>query len=741
MTGYGTHMLTEPAAREAEVKALSRVTASPNAAAVGGSLMFGVTVVVPSFSGVNRIGRCLRSLVEQDLAPAHFEVVVVVNGEDDGTVDFIRTFRSEYPEHSIRICFLAVPSAGAARNVGIRSARFSYLTFVDDDDEVGPEFLKSLLAVASPSCVGVAPIIDVTPDGTETVVNRINAQITSRSTAPFALSSVPVLAGFNACKLFPTAALHGIRYPEDLASGEDICFMAAVTVANSFEARVASTGREAAYFRHLRPQSMSRQKADFAFSVTQRLEVMRRLERNRSWDGSHNDNLLRSLVRAQANFLRAFLQAEPDARAEVEAAVEASGVREFPWPILNDGLARDLVVSYCFAPYADTSAVVAAKAIRERGRVVDVISNRMNQVRTRDESLNLVAGRFIDKAVEIDTPPSFAGWKPMAEFVRKGLAVADRQHAAIGGYRTVYSRVLWPASHFLAAVFKLRHPEVRWTAEFSDPLTHDALGRPRPGSIEHDELYNALRRGLSSRGFAPPKSESLFSWCEYVTYVLADELIFTNENQLEVMLLNVKNRKLRGNIRDKATIRRHPTLPPSSYDLVPSSYGLDDGVINIGYFGAFYENRGMSDLLTALAGVPVPTREKIRLHIFTSKSEELRSAVAARGLEETVHINPYRPFLEFLNLTSRFDVLLVNDVLRGADLPLNPFLPSKYSDYAGSGVPVWAMVEEGSPLSRLPARYRTPVGDVARAQELLEQLVLDRAPQQSPRNSLDVVLP
>lgn len=46
-----------------------------------------------------------------------------------------------------------------------------------------------------------------------------------------------------------------------------------------------------------------------------------------------------------------------------------------------------------------------------------------------------------------------------------------------------------------------------------------------------------------------------------------------------------------------------------------------------------------------------------------------------------------------------YDYLLVNDAETKGIKPLNPYLPSKVSDYLGANVPFWALVEAGSPLS------------------------------------------
>lgn len=710
---HGSTMLLDRAARDAEIRALQDALKGNSSVAEQSpsDLAHGVSVVIPSYQGRLRIASSLQSLIEQTLDPALFEIVLVVNGEDDGTFALAMSIRDANPDHQFRILYQAQPSAGAARNLGITAARFQYLTFVDDDDYVGPAFLSELLGAAAPDCVSVAPIINVSSAGEEDPLNALNVQISARGKKKFKLNAAGSILGFNACKLIPTKAAKEITYSESLRSGEDICFMASLAVVNSFDAVVASNEPSAAYFRVLREESISRQPLDFDFAVRQRLEVIRELESMRSWDSAPNDVLLSGLMRSQANFIRRYLDENPADRQQVVQTVDSFNIKDFPWSRINEGTARDLVVSYCFAPYSDTSAVIASKAIVERGKVVDVIYNNMSTVRRKDSNLDTIAGRFIDTATEIQAPASFSGWTQISEFISKGITVADRRDALNGGYESLYSRVLWPGSHFLAALFKIRHSGVKWTAEFSDPLSTDASGLPRAGDLVRDDMFDVFNRAVTAKGFATLETDSLFTWCEYLTYILADELIFTNENQLTYMVNHVADKRLKRMIESKSIVRVHPTPPARSYEVLPTKYALSDSVVNVGYFGAFYENRGLREVLTALSNVSPDMRRTLRLHVFTNKADDLARQVQEFGLVGVVKAQGYRPYLEFLNLSRQFDVLLVNDVERSGELAINPFLPSKYSDYKGTGVPIWGLIDEGSALSRETLAYTSRVGD------------------------------
>lgn len=197
-------------------------------------------------------------------------------------------------------------------------------------------------------------------------------------------------------------------------------------------------------------------------------------------------------------------------------------------------------------------------------------------------------------------------------------------------------------------------------------------------------------------------------------------MLFTNVNQRDYMLGCCPPR-VADMVSAKSVFAAQPTLPPRFYTLQQPDYPIPSDRVNIAYFGNFYATRGLDDLLVAMAGLPENLRERICLHVFTSTSDALRDRGSELGLAEQLRIGPYVGYLDFLNLTTRFDCLLVNDAVTDPGVR-NPFLPSKLSDYRGSGSRVWGLVEEGSPLSAEPLTYASPVGDVGTARRVLADL-------------------
>ncbi|PFG44334.1 glycosyl transferase family 2 [Isoptericola jiangsuensis] len=729
---YGRWILNDSTFRQREINRLkSHIRDSEDQARQRSShSAHGVSVIIPTYRGRDRIVGTLDSVHAQALDPELFEVIVVANGEPDGTLEIVRELAAGTSVPT-RLIHARQPSAGAARNLGIAAARKSYVTFVDDDDRIERNYLSALLEQAGLGRVVVAPIKDLPPEG-EPQVDSVLAsrlrELVSRSGAT-PIEQVTWLLGFNACKLIPTSIARMATYATDLRSGEDVAYMASLLGRDLVVVGARDADDENAYLRTLRGESVSRREMTFDFAVRDRLAVIRNLPEPLNAKAA---SAQRHLLLAQANFIRRYLDENPEQVERVAAEIDKLEIADFPWALVNRGRARDLAILYCFAPFLDSSGVVAAKALAERDRVVDVISADMADVRGRDDAVDVLASRWIDRRQIVPGRASFGDWKAISDFATKAAAQAEVWHAERGGYETLYTRALWVGSHVAGALFKQSHWNVRWTAEFSDPLGRGVDGSRRPGTLSHNGVTERLRRVLDLHGVQSPEDATLFEFIELVTYVLADELIFTNANQRDYML-SLVDPKVAALAREKSVVRAHPTPIQAAYTAKETRYQVPESAVNIAYFGSFYGNRTLDEVLFGIVNLQPKVRAQVRVHIFCNKPVEFREEVRRYGLGGNVIVNSYLSYMEFLNASTKFDALIVKDVDSAGDFERNPFLPSKYSDYRGSGASVWGIVEDSSPLSECELDYVSRVGDGNGARAVIEAIVRDRDEARSGR--------
>ena len=94
-----------------------------------------VSVVIPTYNRLARLQRVLTALSEQTGADVSFEVVVVSDGSDDGTDEYLSAVTTSFDLVSVT---QANAGPAAARNRGVDVARGSILLFVDDDVLASP---------------------------------------------------------------------------------------------------------------------------------------------------------------------------------------------------------------------------------------------------------------------------------------------------------------------------------------------------------------------------------------------------------------------------------------------------------------------------------------------------------------------------------------------------------------------------------------------------------------------------
>lgn len=101
-----------------------------------------ISVIVPCFNAENHLQTCFRSLKKQTYQ--EFEIIFIDDGSTDQTPEMLEQIQKEHPEVRIQIHVQENQGVSAARNRGIQLAKGEYLTFVDMDDYLYPEFLETL---------------------------------------------------------------------------------------------------------------------------------------------------------------------------------------------------------------------------------------------------------------------------------------------------------------------------------------------------------------------------------------------------------------------------------------------------------------------------------------------------------------------------------------------------------------------------------------------------------------------
>lgn len=99
-----------------------------------------VSVIVPVYNCAAQVGRCLDSLLGQDM---ELEIVAVDDGSTDGSFSVLEGYAPR-----VRVIRQENSGVTAARLAGVRAASGDWIGFVDGDDAVEPGMFRMLLDMA-----------------------------------------------------------------------------------------------------------------------------------------------------------------------------------------------------------------------------------------------------------------------------------------------------------------------------------------------------------------------------------------------------------------------------------------------------------------------------------------------------------------------------------------------------------------------------------------------------------------
>lgn len=101
-----------------------------------------VSVVIAAYNAESNIEECLTSLCNQTVIP---NIIVVNDGSTDSTVDRILSFKRKTPKANVTVITQSNQGVASARNKGLSYVQSNYVTFVDSDDIVKPDYIETLL--------------------------------------------------------------------------------------------------------------------------------------------------------------------------------------------------------------------------------------------------------------------------------------------------------------------------------------------------------------------------------------------------------------------------------------------------------------------------------------------------------------------------------------------------------------------------------------------------------------------
>jgi glycosyltransferase involved in cell wall biosynthesis len=178
-----------------------------------------ISVVIPAYNVEEKINRCINSLLEQTYP--NLEIIVVNDGSTDSTAQ-----KCEQYSHNKQINYIAISNAGVsnARNVGMRSAKGKYITFVDADDYVEKDMLEKLVNRIMDSDLVICGKNVITKDAI--IHEEIKIGTTKVKKKDLLLLYQAKILNPPYCKLYKMDIIHRnqLQFDTNVSVGEDLLF-------------------------------------------------------------------------------------------------------------------------------------------------------------------------------------------------------------------------------------------------------------------------------------------------------------------------------------------------------------------------------------------------------------------------------------------------------------------------------------------------------------------------------------
>lgn len=170
-----------------------------------------ISVVIPAYGRADLLEIAVRSVLQQDLDPGEYEVLVVDSTPDDSNLRLVQSLQAA-ARCSLRCLTKKAEGPGPSRNLGAHSSRGRIIAFIDSDCQAAPHWLRAGMAAFDDDRVGLVQGRTI-PDPTVPMTSRsrsirVEAESMYYETANifYRRSAFEATTGFQ-CDLAP-GALH-----------------------------------------------------------------------------------------------------------------------------------------------------------------------------------------------------------------------------------------------------------------------------------------------------------------------------------------------------------------------------------------------------------------------------------------------------------------------------------------------------------------------------------------------------
>lgn len=168
-----------------------------------------VSIIIPVFNAAKDLDNCLKSVMSQTFQ--NYEVILVDDGSKDGSSEICDKWANE--KDKIIVVHQVNAGANAARAKGVDLAKGEWITFVDADDTISPNYLSALYG-----CCEGTDIVCGRIEGEKSLPKKMHIVEARARLLSVKFSTAPY------CKLYRKTLFdkHTFDIPREIQLGEDM---------------------------------------------------------------------------------------------------------------------------------------------------------------------------------------------------------------------------------------------------------------------------------------------------------------------------------------------------------------------------------------------------------------------------------------------------------------------------------------------------------------------------------------
>lgn len=175
-----------------------------------------ISVIIPVYNTAPYLSRCLDSILQS--THQNLEIICVNDGSTDESLNILEQYRTL--DERVVVINQSNSGVSAARNVGMKYATGQFISFIDSDDWVHPQYFELLISAIKDADIAHCEMLRTSRWNTQAEVQDI--------------SSIEIVDAFGAAeknstdhvwgKLFRKEVVDGLRFEEHIRFGEDKLF-------------------------------------------------------------------------------------------------------------------------------------------------------------------------------------------------------------------------------------------------------------------------------------------------------------------------------------------------------------------------------------------------------------------------------------------------------------------------------------------------------------------------------------